>query len=417
MIKKQSKQSRLSSNTPDNKLKIEVTPLFENIRNAKTRIIVLEGGTWSSKTYSTLQHYISLAVSGIHSEFDIIRETLPALKASAMKDFFEIIKGLGLYYEDNHNKSSHIYTLSGSTFNFYPASDSQKLRGRKRDYALMNEANEQTLETFRQLSFRTEKQIILDYNPSEEEHWIYDNVITRDDCTFIHSTYKDNTFLSQSLIDEIERLEQDDETYWKIYGLGVRGKRHGQIYSNWDVVDAFPTFIKEIIYGLDFGFNDPMTLSKIGRLENDLWIEELFYERGKTTGDLIALLPSFIENNQSEIYCDTAEPDRIEEIYRAGYNAQPSEKSVIDGIDCVKRFKIHIVSSGVETIKDYKNYKWKVDKNGKTLDEPTHYFSHSCDRDRYAVFTHWGKEFRRVTSKDLRGVAMESLATSQVRGY
>ena len=399
------------------KLKIEVTPYYERLSKVKSRIVVQEGGTRSSKTYSTLQLFIVEACSGSKLIYDIIRETMPALRKSAMKDFIEILRTHNLYNENNHNKSENEYRLNGSTFNFYPASDSQKLRGRKRDKFLMNEANEQSLDTFRQLMFRTEKKGFLDYNPSEEDHWIYDHVITRDDCTVLHSTYKDNPFLSVDLVKEIERLEEDDEEYWKIYGLGIRGKRHGQIYSNWDVVDSFPTFVKEVVYGLDFGFNDPMTLSKIGRIENDLWIEELFYERGKTTGDLIKLLPSLIENNQSEIYCDTAEPDRIEEIYRAGYNAQPSEKSVIDGIDTVKRFKIHIVSSGVETIKDYKNYKWKVDKNGKTLDEPTHYFSHSPDRDRYAIFTHWGKDFRRVTSKDMRTVQMESLSTSRIKEY
>lgn len=404
------------------KLKVEASIVYEKIVKArikgkKPRLIVLEGGTRSTKTYSTLIYFIVEAVSGSRYEYDIIRETMPALRKSAMKDFFEILEEYKLYNENNHNKSENTYHLNGSTFNFYPASDSQKLRGRKRDKFLMNEANEQSIDTFRQLMFRTEHQGILDYNPSEEEHWIYDHVITRDDCVLIHSTYLDNPFLSAELVKEIERLKDDDEEYWKIYGLGVRGKRQGQIFINWDVVDIFPEKCEEIIYGIDFGFNDPTTLSKLGRIGNDIWIEEKYYERGQTTGDLIKLLPSLIHEQSSEIYCDSAEPDRIEEMYREGYNVRPSEKSVEDGIDCVKRFRLHLISSGIDTIRDYKNYKWKVDKNGKHLDKPVHAFSHAPDRDRYAIFSHWGKEFRNLKLGDFKAVRMGQTESSRITGF
>ena len=375
-------------------------------------------------------------MSGSCLEYDIIRETLPALKASAMKDFFEILKTHGLYNEDNHNKSENSYILNGSVFNFYPASDSQKLRGRKRDKVLMNEANEMSLDTFRQLSFRTNLQITLDYNPSEEEHWIYDHVIPRDDCTFIQSTYLDNTFLSDDLIAEIERLETDDPDYWKIYGLGQRGKLRHIIYDKIILIPEFPAEAEDIIFGLDFGFSpDPTVLGKIGRRGMNLYIEEKIYDYKLTNSDLIKRMGELGVPKTHEIYADSAEPDRIEEIYRAGYNIKPAEKgqgSVEYGIDIVKRYTLNIVQSSVNVGKDVRNYKWKVDKNGNVVSPatPAHAFSHGCDMIRYPVADHYGKEFRNLTEKDIKSVAIQEgviagmdtgaisySAVSQIRGY
>lgn len=399
-------------------LSIPVTPLAERIRNSKKRIIVEEGGTRSGKTYQTLIVWITEALTGVCYEYDIIRETLPALKASALKDFLEILRNNGLYKEEDHNKSENSYKLYGSVFNFYSASDSQKLRGRKRHKALMNEANEQTLETFRQLSFRTELQIILDYNPSEEELWIYDHIIPRDDCEFIHTTYKDNPFLSDALVEEIERLEKEDPEYWKIYGLGKRGKRRGLIFTNWDLVPDFPPDCQEILYGVDFGFNDPKVCVKIGRIGKDVWIDELFYKsdviREEFVEELKVLIP--IEYRTKEIYGDSADPESIEVIYRAGFNIHPADKgqdSVLSGIEEMKSYRIHITQRSVNVQKDFRNYKWKEDKNGKALDEPIHSFSHSCDAVRYPIHTHWGKDFRNLKMEDIKGVSIAGSESSK----
>ena len=388
------------------KLKLQASELFEKIRNAKKKHIVLEGGARSSKTYSVLIYFITDAFeSKTPKEYDIVRDTLPALRASAMKDFFDILKKNGIYHEENHNMSDRIYKLHGCNFNFYSADDQQKLRGRKRDKILLNEANELSLDTYRQVAMRTTEQIIMDYNPSEEEHWIYDTIIPREDCAFIQSTYKDNPFLEQTIVDEIERLEQDDPEYWKIYGLGLRGKRTGLIFQNWDIV---PEFIEtdDILYGLDFGFNDPKVVVKLGRIGRDIYLDELLYKHGMIREEFIPELKKLIpyEQRTKEQYADSADPESIEVIYREGFNIHPADKtkdSVMFGIETVKGYNLHITARSVNVIKDFKNYKWKVDKNGKTLDEPIHSFSHAPDAVRYPIFTHWGHDYRNITSKEM----------------
>jgi phage terminase large subunit len=396
------------------KLNLEASELFDKTRNAGTRNIVHEGGARSSKTYSVLIYFIVDAfASKKHKEYDIVRQTLPALKASAMKDFFEILHVNGIYSEAAHNMSDHSYQLHGCTFNFYSADDQQKLRGRKRDKILLNEANELSYDTYRQVAMRTTEQIIMDYNPSEEELWVYDHVIPRSDCTLIQSTYKDNPFLEQSIVDEIESLEQEDPEYWKIYGLGLRGKRQGLIFPNFTIVPDFPD-CSDILYGLDFGFNDPKVVVKLGRLGRDIYLDELLYERGMIREKFVERLKQLIPQEQrtKEAYADSADPESIEVIYRAGFNIHPADKSkdsVLFGIETVRDYRLHITARSINVIKDFKNYKWKTDKNGKTLDEPIHAFSHAPDAVRYPVYTHWGKEYRHPTESDARSAEFEEL--------
>jgi len=409
----------VKTQTTGKTLQFEASPLFEAIRDANTRNIVLEGGARSSKTYSALMYFITDAFTSFNKDYDIIRETLPALRASALKDFIDILKSKGIYDEANHDMTNMIYVLHGCRFNFYSADDTQKLRGRKRHKVLLNEANELDIDTYRQVAMRTIEQIIMDYNPSAEELWIYDHVIPRNDCTFIHSTYKDNPFLEQSIIEEIERLQDDDPEYWKIYGLGKRGKRQGLVYPDFSIVPDFPDVVPEMLYGLDFGFNDPKVVLKIGRLNRKIYIDELLYERGMTREDFIPVLKTLIPLDQrnTEQYADSADPESIEAIYRAGFNIHPADKtkdSVLTGIEYVKAHQIFITARSVNVIKDFKNYKWKTDKNGKVLDVPIHSFSHAPDALRYPVFTHWGHEYRNMIQGDAESVMIPQMEAISV---
>ena len=109
---------------------------------------------------------------------------MPALKGSAYRDFLDILDRLKLFDGRNLNKSELIYKINNSLFQFISIDQPQKYRGRKRNVLFINEANEITLESWRQLAMRTSNKIILDYNPSMEYHWIYDEVLPRDDVDF-----------------------------------------------------------------------------------------------------------------------------------------------------------------------------------------------------------------------------------------
>jgi phage terminase large subunit len=353
------------------------------------RIAALQGSTRSGKTYSTLQFLISLAMKHGNMTISICRATLPALKQTVLKDFIEILESIGAYDTNNHNKTDQVYTLNGNTFDFFSLDDHKKVMGRKRDILYLNEALECDYNTFRQLALRTTGKIIIDFNPFEAEHWVYDQIQTRSDCKTIITTYKDNPHLSKSQIEEIELLKDTDPDYWKVFGEGQRASG-GQavIYHNWKVVKECPFKTDKIYYGLDFGFAVSKTAMVEGRFNgNEVFITEKLYKNSFTTGDLLVHLPEIVQDYR-HIEADSARPESIEEINRKKFNIHPCQKfagSVKAGIDTVKRYNLLIDENSLNLQKELRYYKWIVDKNGKPTDEPLKVMDDLMDAVRYLI--------------------------------
>ncbi len=364
--------------------------VFRKNFEATTKIVVNQGSSRSGKTYSILQLLILVkALEENDAVFTIVRKTLPSLKGSAMRDFYEILRNYDLFDEKFQNKTENTYLLNGNLFEFVSLDQPQKKRGAKRTYLFINEANELTLEDWVQLSIRTEKQIFLDYNPSMEEHWIYDLVIPRPDCTFIQSTYLDNVqFLPAEVVKEIEQLKYVDENYWRVYGLGLPGQIKGLILSNWQQVEEFPADCKWVVYGMDFGFtNDPTTLIKVGMKGGELWLDELIYSRGLTNQDIARQMGELGLKWTDEIIADN-QPKCIFEIRKEGFNIQATFKgkdSILAGIDILQRYRLNVTKRSINLIRELKNYKWKEDQAGKATNEPIDKFNDAIDAARYAV--------------------------------
>lgn len=372
-------------------LSLKATVVFEKSYQAKTRLVVNQGGTRSSKTYSLAQMFVVKGLEERDTLFTICRKTFPALKATAMRDFFEVLNSLGLYHEANHNKTDHIYTMGTNEFEFVSVDQPQKIRGRKRKFLWMNEANEFSREDFRQLILRTTGQAYLDYNPSDEFHWIYEEILTRPDCTFIQSTYRDNPFLEPELVREIESLKDLDQNYWRIYGLGERGISESSIYTHWQFCDGLEN-TDEVIYGLDFGFNNPTAMVELGIRDQNVYAQELIYETHLTNSQLIQKFEDLGISKNQKIYADSAEPQRIEEIRQAGYWIEPADKDVEKGIDTLKSRRFFITKDSPNILKEVKSYRWKT-KDEKILDEPVKVNDHTMDAIRYAAHTHLNQPF------------------------
>lgn len=371
-------------------IELEVSEVFEKNLEASTSLVINQGGTSSGKTYSILQCLIFKCWSGKYQGkyITITSPSLPHLKRGAMKDFFTILNTWNIYDIKSHNKTDNKYILpNNNTVEFFGLEDEGKAHGPRRDILYVNEMNLIKLNVYRQLALRTREQIYGDYNPIDEFHWIYDEILPQPNCTYIESSYLDNPFLSKKVIEEIERLKTVDENLWRVYGLGKRGSSKDVVYSNWQVVDTIPDGC-EVIYGQDFGFNVQSALVEVSIKENDIYLREKIYDTSLTNSDLINRIGTLDINRYSEIYADAAEPDRIEEISRAGYNVKPAMKDVKDGIDCVKRYKLHIHKDSINIQKEIKSYKWKKDKDDRVLDEPVKYNDHAMDAMRYAIYTH-----------------------------
>lgn len=383
-------------------IEANTTPVFWANKKAYDkgiyRVIANQGSTRSSKTFSLSQLMIDIASGGNSlltgekygkKEISVVSPSLPHLKKGARKDVLSNLEVQMLFSEDNFNRTDQVYTFpaTGSYIEFFGADDSKKVRGPGRDILYINEANLLDHATYIQLALRTREAIFIDFNPADEFSWVYD-VADKTGNKLIISTYKNNLAnLSKEQIAEIEALRDADENLWKVFGLGLRGTSSETIYTHFKVVDEMPGRGEQVM-GQDFGYNVPSALVDIEFYDGGLYWDEVLYEPKLTTNDLIERYKSLLIKQSRPIYCDAAEPKTIEELVRSGYNALPADKDVREGIRKVKSMPLYITKRSVNLLKEIRSYKWKMDKDGRVLDEPVKFNDHAMDAGRYGTFTH-----------------------------
>lgn len=372
-------------------LELKTTKVFsknhQQLQDDKIRFIINQGGSRSSKTYSLCQLLIVYCLQQPNKVVSIVRKSFPAVRATVMRDFFEVLRDLDLYNSEYHNKTQHIYRFpNGTEVEFFSVDDEQKIRGRKRNICWCNEANELNRDEFVQLNIRTDDKFFCDFNPSDTEHWLYD-LIDREDSIKIHSTYKDNPFLPKSLVKEIEELIKTDEDYYNIYALGIPSKSKNTIFNHQKYYTTLPEKT-ETILGLDFGYQHPTALVRCEFVENQVYVEELLYESYLTTPEMISRLKEIFTINSfpkhTTIVCDYARPEIIEELRRNGFNCVNAIKNVNEGIDAVKSKELFIHKDSYNLKKELSNYKWKM-KGEYPTDEPIKKFDDGMDAMRYAT--------------------------------
>jgi phage terminase large subunit len=374
-------------------VKIQTTKHFEQLENSNKRISVHQGGTRSGKTFNIL---IWLVITLLRSENKVVticRKTLPALKGTAYRDFLSILDMMELYNIANHNKTELTYNIGSNLVEFISLDQPQKVRGRKRDMLFINEANEITQEDWRQLTMRTNCKAILDYNPSDEFHFIYDEILTRDDCDFTRTTYLDNPFLSKAIVREIERYKEVDPNYWRVYGLGERGASEATIFKNFELTNRYDDIDAKEVCGLDFGYNDPVALVAIKKIDKEvpeIYAKELLYKTRMTSSEIVDAIKENVKNKSIEIMGDGSRPEIIEDIRRAGINsikeADRGKNSVKDSINYLKKYKLFIDKFSLNLIKEMRMYKWRVQPDGRMLDDPVDLNNHAIDALRYAAY-------------------------------
>jgi len=380
-------------------MRINGTEVFDELWSAlndpNIRGVVLEGGSRSSKTWSICQ---ALYVMGAQSpkQFAIARLRRTWIKPTVLDTFKKVFTSLEQWNPDDFNKTELIYRHHGSSYAFYGLDDSQKLHGIETDFFWLNEAIETSKDDFDQLEQRCKGKWILDYNPSTDEHWIYDNVLKRPDVVYIHSTMLHNTFLEPHIRKKILSYKPTpdniakgtaDDFKWKVYGLGKRSRREGAVITNWKETSDWPTGFKWRAWGLDFGFtHDPTALVEVLFNDGKLWVRELIYETDLMNTDIARRCGL---KGSDEIIADSAEPKSIEEIRRAGFRIRGVKKgadSIRSGIDKLKSVQIMVHRDSVNVIRELKSYAWKRDfKTNQATNVPEDANNHAMDALRYVA--------------------------------
>jgi phage terminase large subunit len=395
----------------------------------KNRYLLLYGSRDSAKSYFAAQKVLIDTMSKPYSRFILLRKIYADIKDSQFQTIKDIINSYGLidYFTITENPLKITFKPNG---NYILA------RGLDKDYKMKSikdptgiwyeEMNEIAFTDFLKSTSSLRGGVIQEiatFNPELEDSWITNYFFPpkesyeredgnflkvdsiRKDTTILHTTYKDNQFVTEQSIELLESFKQVDYHYYRIYTLGLwGGVLEGLIYQNWDVVDKFPE--EEVVYyGLDFGYsNDESGVVKVCFKGDDLFVEEVLYQKGLTNQDLADEFRKLGITNNELIIADSAEPKSIQELYREGFTIRGAIKgtdSIRNGIDILKRYKIHVVRGSNNLIRELKNYRWAMDRDGKSLNVPIDKLNHLLDPLRYvALYKNYvpGKRMLKVGS-------------------
>lgn len=250
------------------------SPLYHQLMAADKRFVLSYGGTASGKSFSAIQKEITIATQRKVKTL-VIRKVANTLRDSVIPGFRNRIDEMLLTEEFSENKSDRTLThKNGSQIVFRGLDDPDKLKSFEGlERILVEEAAELEFEDFLELNRRARGreniQITLVFNPMHEEHWLKKHFFDREemaaDCVKIHSTYKDNPYLTDKDREQIELLKHYNQNQYRVYALGEWAVRENNapwlfafnktmhVKSNIEFMPSYPVY-------LSFDFNrNPLT--------------------------------------------------------------------------------------------------------------------------------------------------------------
>lgn len=363
----------------------QATTATKKLLKLNKRIRGVSGGTGASKTISILLWLIDYLQTHERELASVVSESFPHLKRGAMRDFLNIMNDHHYFKDSLWNKTNYSYEFeTGSHLEFFSADQPEKVKGARRDILFINEGNNVPYETFNQLEVRTRKVIWIDWNPVQE-FWWYSEVMPHMDVDFIKLNYLDNEGLEPQVVQSIES-RRHNKNWWQVYGLGELGESEGRIYSGWNLIDEIPHEARLERDGLDFGYsNDETAIVAVYKHNGGVVLDELMYQKGLSNKNIADL---FLNWDRALIIADSAEPKSIAEIRSYGLPILPSKKgkdSVLHGIQKVQFQRVSVTKRSLNLIKEYRNYLWEQDDNGKFLNVPVGINDHCMAATRYAI--------------------------------
>jgi phage terminase large subunit len=380
------------------------TTAIDKLLAIQCRKKVIQGGTWAGKTYGIIPCIIDYAAKNTNKTCTIVAETIPALKGGAIKDFKNIMRDTGRWVDSRWNASDLHYTFGTNTKVEFKSFDSvgKAQAAGKRDVLFINEAPYVQYEIADALIGRTTEDIWIDFNPTSE-FWAHTEILPNKDAEFLLLKYTDNEALPATILDELMmKLDKAyhnpamgnvagniKSSYWanwcKVYVDGEIGSLQGTVFQ-FTQCGQIPMEAELLAYGIDWGFtNDPTTLVAMYRINKTLYLEELIFQTGMRNVDIATKMNELGISKQVPIYCDDAEPKSIADLNSLGYgNAQRAYKDRINtSIDLLQGYELHVLSSSLNMVKEFRNYRWETDASGKSTNKPIKSFNHTIDPLRY----------------------------------
>lgn len=404
---------------------IKTADIYKPLYSDKEHFIILvTGGRGSGKSFSSsafierLTFELGKDENGERVNHQILycRYTMVSAAVSVIPEFMEKI---GLDGTDKYFKASRTDVTNRSTgarimFRGIKTSSGNQTAKLKSIHGLTtficDEAEEWTDETdFERimLSIRQkgiQNRIIIIMNPTDSNHFIYQKYIknthkivdfdgvpvqisTHPDVLHIHTSYLDNVaHLDEKFLKVIRKMKTEDpEKYAHIVMGRWADVAEGAVFKKWTVCKEFPEYAKKKAIGLDFGYaQDPTAAIRCGIVDNDLYVDELFYETGMLSTEIARRLKNY---SGLFVYADCADPRLIDELMLSGVLIYPTQKgagSILAGIQRILDFdNIFVTERSYNVQNEMRNYVWKKDKDGHYINQPEDAFNHAMDAIRY----------------------------------
>lgn len=394
------------------KIQIQSNKAFSEVHRSKKRYIALKGSAGSGKSVDTAQQYLIRLLKDKGRNLVCIRKSDVTNRDSTYAELTGAIYRLGLdKYFECRLSPLQIRCINGNMIIFRGVNDEkqrEKLKsitfqkGKLTD-VWIEEATELTQSDFEIIDDRLRGnlpkgqfyQIKMTFNPVNKNHWIKKQFFDRQDENTLtcHSSYLDNRFIDDAYKARMQRRKEVDPDGYRIYGLGDWGEIGGLVLKNWEVADISQNAndYDDVAIGQDFGFNHANAILQLAIKDDDIYILKEIYVYEKDTSEIIDIADTM--DLVGKMWCDSAEPDRIKTWKKAGYKAEgvtkektTKQKYQATQIDWLKRRKIYIHPSCVNTKREIEQWKWKKDEqSGKYLDEPVPFFDDAMAALRYGI--------------------------------
>lgn len=408
---------------------MKITRTFKRNYESKKRIVVNRWWSSSSKTYSILQILFKWLTTWecrkdewiLEWVFTVARQYRAELPRSVLRDFYKICDDEGFILSNRgfwwrvikENKQEMTFTYWKRILEFIWCDDPEKVKGPRRKWLYVNEANNVHFAVFKQMLMRTSEVCFIDFNPDDDEVWINTEIEQKRmqeiwDVDLIVSTFRDNAYLDESIVQELLNLAKLDPDSWEVFWNGGYGKIQWVIFEkgiHWDEIWEIPEEAEFLWYGQDYWFSDdPTTLVRIFKYwKNSLIWDEVFYETN--------LVNTYMDDTQrgksiqwhyeihwvkkhEKIFADSSEPKSNEELFNEWYNIEWVKKgpwSVISGIKFLKKYKIYVTARSLNLKNELRKYVWATDKAWKVLRDsewrpiPIDKYNHCIDAWRYGT--------------------------------
>jgi len=385
-------------------LTIEIPMEYKRLFDRDWREAAVYGGRYSLKSH-TVARYLLIRARLSKTRVACFREFQNSIADSSYQLLRDLIKQYNLNdFEATQN--SIVNKLNGSDFIFKGLwNNEQSIKSLEGiDIAWVEEAqtvSNKSLEVLTPTIRKEGSQIIYTYNRLLEQDPVHNRLVMqgRPNTLIINVNYDiavKYNMMPDVILKEIEDDREKRPALYKHKWLGEPHSLERRVYQDWKQIDEVPHEARLERRGLDFGFkNDPSVIIAVYYYNGGYILDEELYRKGMHNNEIASVINNLQQPN-TLVVGDSAEPKSIDELRLSGVNILGVKKLGGEdqigtkksfkqyGIDFVGQQRISYTRRSQNIAREYQSYLHQEDKEGRILNDPEDGNDHAMDAILYA---------------------------------